>query len=65
MGPDEQFDTEEQADNANITSMVKILSSQLKQTDPKETAKDLILTVRYTLKGWSEQVNFKVAKFLT
>ena len=49
MGPDEQFDTEEQEDDVNIISMVKTLSSQLKPTDPetvrKETAKDPILTV--------------------
>ena len=44
VGPDEQFNAEEEVDDVKIVNSIKTLSSQLKPTDPetvwKESAKD-------------------------
>ena len=48
VGPDEQFDAEEEEDDINIVNAIKTLSLQLKPTDPemvrKESTKDPIVS---------------------
>ena len=61
VGPDEQFDAEEEEDDINIVNATKTLSSQLKPTDPetvrKESAKDPTVStvMRYTREGWPQK----------
>jgi len=58
VGPNFKFDEEEDGDDMDTICTIRLISQQLKPTDPgvllKETLKDPVLStvIRYTREGW-------------